>query len=84
MTTLLVLLQISGAALAKIGASFGSAIIVIGASQGIGKIASTALDSIARQPESAGDIRSAMVVGAALIEGVGMFAVIVCALAILL
>lgn len=84
MTTLLILLEIAGAALAKIGASLGAGIIVLGASQSIGKIGSTALDSIARQPESAGDIRSGMVVAAALIEGVSFFAIIVCTLAILL
>lgn len=86
MTTLIILLQAaaSGAALAKIGAAIGSAIIVLGASYGIGKIGSSALESMARQPEAAGDIRSSMVVAAALIEGVSFFAIIICALAILL
>lgn len=84
MTTLLVLLDVAGATMAKVGAAFGAAIIVLGAAYGIAKIGATALDSIARQPESAGDIRSGMVVSAALIEGVSFFAIIVCALAILL
>lgn len=84
MTTLLVFLEVAGVALAQIGAVLGSAIIVVAASYGISKIGTTALESIARQPESAGDIRSGMVVSAALIEGVSFFAIIVCALVILL
>ncbi len=83
MTTLLILLQ-AAAAYAKIGAAFGAAIIVIGAAWGIGKIGATALESMARQPEAAGDIRGSMVVAAALIEGVSFFAIIICALVILL
>jgi F-type H+-transporting ATPase subunit c len=84
MTTLLIILQVAGVAYAKIGAALGSAIIVLGASYGIGKIGSTALESMARQPEAAGDIRGSMVVAAALIEGVSFFAIIICALVILL
>ena len=84
MTTLLVFLQVAGVAFAKMGAAFGAAIVVLGASFGIGKIGSSALESIARQPEAAGDIRSSMVVSAALIEGVAFFAIIVCALVLFL
>ena len=71
----------AGAALAKIGACIGASIAVIGAGIGIGKIVSSAMEAIARQPESAGDIRSNMIVIAALVEGVALFAVIVCILA---
>jgi len=85
MTTLFIVLQaVAGAAFAKVGAALGSAIIVIGASWGIGKIGTSALESMARQPEAAGDIRGSMVVAAALIEGVSFFAIIICALVILL
>ena len=84
MTTLLVFLQVAGVALAKMGAAFGAAIVVLGASFGIGKIGSSALEAIARQPEAAGDIRSSMVVSAALIEGVAFFAIIICALVLFL
>jgi F-type H+-transporting ATPase subunit c len=84
MTTLLVLLQIDGVALAKMGAAFGAAIVVLAASYGIGKIGASALEAIARQPEAAGDIRSSMVVSAALIEGVSFFAIIICALVLFL
>ena len=66
--------------LTGLGASLGAAIAAIGAGIGIGKIGGTAMEAIARQPEAAGDIRSSMIVIAALIEGVALFAVIVCVL----
>lgn len=69
-------------ALANFGGAIGAGIAAIGAGVGIGKIGSTAMESIARQPEAAGDIRSSMIVIAALVEGVALFAVIVSALAI--
>lgn len=70
--------------LVALGACFGAAIAAIGAGIGIGKIGSSAMEAIARQPESAGDIRSNMIVIAALIEGVALFAVIVCVLSFFL
>ena len=70
------------AALSGIGATIGAGIAAIGAGLGIGKIGSAAMEAIARQPESAGDIRSNMIVFAALVEGVALFAVIVCILAL--
>ncbi|MDE5883301.1 MAG: ATP synthase F0 subunit C [Muribaculaceae bacterium] len=72
------------APLAAIGAAIGAGIAAIGAGIGIGNIGSSAMESIARQPESAGDIRSNMIVIAALIEGVALFAVIICALCLFL
>ena len=69
-------------ALVGLGASLGAAIAAIGAGIGIGKIGAAAMEAIARQPESAGDIRSDMIVIAALVEGVALFAVIVCVLAL--
>ena len=71
----------ASAALAKAAACIGAAIAAIGAGIGIGKIGASAMDAIARQPAAAGDIRSNMIVIAALIEGVALFAVIVCILA---
>lgn len=68
--------------LAALGAALGAGITAIGAGMGIGKIGSSAMEAIARQPEAANDIRSNMIVIAALIEGVALFAVIVSALAI--
>ena len=70
--------------LTGLGASFGAAIAAIGAGIGIGKIGAAAMEAIARQPEAAGDIRSNMIVIAALVEGVALFAVIVAALALFL
>ena len=67
-------------AIQYLGAGFGAAIAAIGAGIGIGKIGPSAMEAIARQPEAANDIRSNMIVIAALIEGVALFAVIVCLL----
>lgn len=85
MTTLTVLLQAAAdAGLAQLGAALGAGIAVIGAAIGIGRIGGTALESIARQPEAAGDIRSNMIVAAALIEGVAFLAVVICLLIVVL
>lgn len=74
----------AGAALGKFGASIGAAITAIGAALGLGTIGKSAMEAIARQPEAAGDIRSSMIIIGGLVEGVGLFAVIVCFLAIVL
>ena len=52
----------------------GAGLIVIGAGLGIGKIGSSAMEAIARQPEAAGKIQTAMIIAAALIEGIGFAA----------
>nr|WP_229130276.1 ATP synthase F0 subunit C [Ancylomarina sp. 16SWW S1-10-2] len=70
--------------MAKMGAAIGAGLAAIGAGIGIGKIGGSALESIARQPEAVGDIRSNMIVAAALIEGASFFAIIICLLAIVL
>jgi len=80
MTALLILS--AEVALGKLGAAIGAGLAAIGAGIGIGKIGASAMEAIARQPEAVGDIRSNMIVSAALIEGVAFFAVIVCVLAI--
>lgn len=77
---LLTTLLAAGAALGKLGAALGAGIAVIGAAIGIGKIGSSAMESIARQPEASSNIRSSMILVSALIEGVALFAVIVCML----
>lgn len=71
-------------ALANLGAALGAGIAAVAAGIGIGKIGGSAMESIARQPESTGDIRSNMIVIAALIEGVAFLALIVCVLAIVM
>jgi F-type H+-transporting ATPase subunit c len=65
---------------AHLAAGFGAAITVFGAGFGIGKLAAAALESMARQPEAAGNIRGAMIIAAALIEGVSLFALVICIL----
>lgn len=61
--------------------AFGAGLVLIGAGFGIAKIGAAAVESMARQPEVAGDIRGAMIVAAALIEGATFFALIVCMIA---
>ena len=58
-------------------AGIGAGLAVIGAGLGIGKIGGSAMGAIARQPEAAGKIQTAMIIAAALIEGVALFAVVV-------
>ena len=72
----------AGASLGKLGAALGAAITVLGAAMGIGKIGASAMEAIARQPEAAGDIRMSMIIIAALMEGVALFAIGVCFLAL--
>jgi len=62
--------------------AFGVALTVMGAAYGIGKLASSALESMARQPEVAGNVQTAMIIAAALIEGFTFFALYICMLAV--
>ena len=62
------------------GAGIGAGVAAIGAGVGIGRIASSATESIARQPEAAADVRGVTIITAAFIEGVCLFAVVVCLL----
>jgi F-type H+-transporting ATPase subunit c len=65
-------------ALIEFGGAFGVGLTVIGAAYGIGKLASSALESMARQPEVAGSIQTAMIIAAALIEGFTFYALVIC------
>ncbi len=67
-------------ALAFLGAGLGAGLAVIGAAYGIGRLAAAAMEGTARQPASAGDIRTSMIIAAALIEGATLFALVVCIL----
>lgn len=58
-------------------AAIGAGLAVLGAALGIGRIGGSAMDAIARQPEAAGKIQTAMIIAAALIEGVALFGVVV-------
>ena len=65
-------------ALAYFGAGVGAGLAIIGAGMGIGRLAAGAMEGIGRQPAAAGDIRTLTLITAALIEGVALFAVLVC------
>jgi len=65
-----------------LGGAFGAGMVLLGAAFGISKIGSAAVESMARQPEVAGNIQTAMLISAALIEGATFFALIVCIVAI--
>ena len=69
-----------GIAIGVAGVAIGAGVIVAGAARGIGNIGGNAVESIARQPEAIGDIRSNMIIAAALVEGVAFFAIVVCLL----
>ena len=58
-------------------AGIGAAIAALAAGIGIGKIGASAVEGIARQPEAGSKIQGAMIIAAALIEGVALFAVVV-------
>ena len=66
--------------LGYLGAGIGAGLAVIGAGVGIGRLAAAALEGSARQPEASGDIRTTMIIAAALIEGATFFGLIVCIL----
>lgn len=68
------------ASLSLLGASIGAGMVVLGAALGIDKIGSSAMEAIARQPEASGKIQTAMIIASALIEGVALFAVLICLL----
>lgn len=67
---------------AKVAAVLAAALCVFAGAWGIGKIGKAAMESISRQPESAGNIRTSMIIAGALVEGVSLFAVVVCLLAL--
>ncbi len=69
---------------AFMGAAIGAGLAAIGAGIGIGRIGGSAMDAMARQPEKMGDLRSNMIIAAALVEGVALFGVIIAVLAIVL
>lgn len=64
--------------LGLMGAGIGAGIVALGAGLGIGRIGGSAMEAIARQPEASGRIQTAMIIVAALIEGVALFGVIIC------
>lgn len=67
-------------ALAYLGAGLGAGLVALGAGLGIGRLAGPAMEGSARQPEASGDIRTSMIIAAALIEGVAFFGLVICIL----
>jgi F-type H+-transporting ATPase subunit c len=61
----------------NLGAAVGAGVIILGAALGIGRIGGQAVEGMSRQPEAAGNIQTAMIIAAALIEGATFFALIV-------
>lgn len=76
---LTILLEATGS-FAVMGAAVGAGLAAIGAGLGIGRIGGSAMEGIARQPEAAGRIQTAMLIIAALIEAVALFAAVICLL----
>jgi F-type H+-transporting ATPase subunit c len=75
---------IGSAGLGAAGIAIGAGIVVAGGAKGIGNLAASALEGMARQPEVAGRIQTAMIIAAALIEGFTFFGLVICLLPILL
>ena len=72
-----------GNSAAYLGAAIGAGLVVIGAGRGIGNIGGSATEAIARQPEAGGQVFTAMLLSAALIEGVALFGVVLALLVVL-
>lgn len=68
--------------LGYIGVGIGLGLCLVGAAAGIGKLASAALEGTARQPEATGSLQTMMIIAAALIEGLGLFALVIAFLAV--
>ena len=85
MTSLLIALQaVAGIAWGYLGAAIGAGLATVGAGIGIGKIGKSTMEAIARQPESAGNLRTSMIIAAGMVEGAALFAIIVALLAIVI
>lgn len=67
----------------KLGGAIGAGLVIMGGAAGIGRVGGSAVESMARQPEAAGQISTAMIITAAMIEGATLFAVVVGLLAVL-
>lgn len=71
------LLELTGN-FSTLGAGIGAGLSIIGAGLGIGKIGGQAMEAMARQPEIANKVQTAMLIASALIEGATLFAIVVC------
>ena len=77
------MLLLQATSIGLIGAGIGAGLTAIGAGVGIGNIGAASVESIARQPEAANDVRGAMILTAALIEGAALFGEVICLLMVL-
>ena len=77
-----ILMQAAETKIGPLGAGIGAGLVAIGTGLGIGNIGKGAVESIARQPEVSGDIRTTAIIMAALIEGVALFGAVICFLAL--
>jgi F-type H+-transporting ATPase subunit c len=68
---------------AKLGGAIGAGLVIMGGAAGVARIGGSAVESMARQPEVAGQINTAMIITAAMVEGATLFAVVVALLAVL-
>jgi F-type H+-transporting ATPase subunit c len=75
-TLMAILLELSGS-INAIGGGLGAGLAVLGAGLGIGQVGGRAMEAMARQPEKLGQIQTAMIIAAALIEGAALFAIVV-------
>lgn len=80
----MILQAAAGAALGKVGAAIGAALAAFAGAFGIGKIGKSTMEAIARQPESAGNLRTSLIIAAGMIEGAALFAIIVCFLTLVI
>jgi F-type H+-transporting ATPase subunit c len=71
-------MALENASMGLLSAGIGAGLAAIGAGIGIGRLAGSALEGIARQPEAVGTIRTTMLIAAALVEGVALFAQVIC------
>jgi len=80
----MILQAAAGVALGKVGAAIGAAVAALAGAYGIAKIGKSTMEAIARQPESAGNLRTSMLIAAGMVEGAALFAIIVCLLTLVL
>jgi len=76
----LLLQAVTAASLGNMGAAIGAGLAAFGAGVGIGKIGESAMTAMARQPEASGNIRTNMLIIAAMVEGAAFFAMVLCLL----
>ena len=82
--SIMILQAAAGVALGKVGAAIGAAVAALAGAYGIAKIGKSTMEAIARQPESAGNLRTSMLIAAGMVEGAALFAIIVCLLTLVL